>query len=193
MFAMGSGNPSGLTLEFEGGLLVWVSIVVTAIWLVVDAARLFHEEVRWKTLSSLATLPVSISEVAYRKVAGALRGTLPLLACAVLGLVLAPGNITDLFNRPEPVEAMATAIFQYVLFLHLTAFLSLVVKRGALPLAFAIQYGGGFFLLALFSMAFSGGGGPEVLFVMIIIFSVVMIFVLHNAIGSRLARAAAEE
>jgi hypothetical protein len=198
VFALELGNNrSGERLEFEGGLLIWLSIAVTAIGLALDAARVFRDEVRWKTLSSLATLPVSISELAYRKVAGTLLGTLPLLAGVVLGMMLMPKGTADflgeIFSHPDSFLTFAAVIFQYILFLHLTAFLSLVVKRGALPLAIAIQYVGGLFLLGFFAMAFSGGGGPEVYAVMMIIFCVVMTFILHHAIGSRLARAAAEE
>lgn len=190
-----NGTGTVMTPEFEGGVLIWVSLIVTAICLAVDASRVFQEEIRWKTLSALATLPVPIAELAYRKVAGTLAGTLPLLAGVVLGALLDQKDVgdflTEMFKEPSETGAFILVIAQYLLFLHLTAFLSLVVKRGALPLAIGIQYIGGFMFMTL--MVFSMGGNGEG-----IIFSAIMVclagaFILHGAIGRRLARAAAEE
>ncbi|HEY2081381.1 MAG TPA: hypothetical protein VGI88_01245, partial [Verrucomicrobiae bacterium] len=75
-------------------------------------------------------------------------------------------------------------------------FLSLVLKRGALPLAVAIQYLGGSFLMAFVSIFFfigMRGGGAEVIPYFIAIICIVLTAVLHRAIGYRLTRAAAEE
>jgi ABC-type transport system involved in multi-copper enzyme maturation permease subunit len=159
-----------ITREFEGTVLIWVSLMMTAVLLALEASHIFKDEVRWKTLSSLMTLPISVSELAYRKIAGALAATLPVMACFVVGLLLVPD----------------------ILFLHLTAFLSLVIKRGALPLAIAIQYLGGSFFLGLVSMFLLVGGRGMVSFIVACI-CLVLIAILHRAIGFRLARAAAEE
>jgi len=185
------------TQEFEGGLLIWVSLIVTAIWLAVEASRVFKDEVRWKTLSSLMLLPISVPELAYRKVAGALLGTLPLLACMIIGMLLVPKDvgdfINDLFKEPEGFGFFVVAIMQFVLFLHLTAFFSLVIKRGALPLAIAIQYLGGTFFVSFLSVfSFAMGGAGAMLFIVGFICAVLTI-ILHGAIGFRLAHAAAEE
>ena len=182
--------------EFEGGVLIWTSLIATAIWLSLDASRIFRDEVRWKTLSSLVTLPISVRELAYRKVAGALAGTLPLLSVAVLGFVLVPDDLAsflkDVLTGPTNFGAFLLAIFQFILFLHLVAFLSLVIKRGALPLAIAIQYlGGGFFMgiITTISMAVRFQG-----IVFVIAFGCLAASVfLHYGIGYRLVRAAAEE
>ena len=193
------GNRNDLTREHEGTILIWVSLVVTAVCLAVEAGHVFQEEIRWKTLSSLVMLPVSVPELAYRKVAGALAGTLPLLAGCVLGVLLAPKNVGDFFDEMfgEPIAfgVFCVAILQFVLFLHLTAFLSLIIKRGALPLAIAIQYIGGSFFMAFLTIFFSAGGsnGPGATCLFAGMICVVMTVVLHCAIGSRLARAAAEE
>lgn len=198
-FAMNSGNSNFLTPEFEGAVLIWVSLVVTAVCLALEAARIFREEIRWKTLSSLITLPVSVRELAYRKVAGSLAGTLPLLAGVVLGALLVPKGfgefINGIFEHATAFLGFTLTMVQYILFLHLTAFLSLVIKRGALPLAIAIQYLGGAIFMTFTSLFLSGsgGGGAEgVLFVTGAI-CVVLTVALHRAIGLRLTRAAAEE
>jgi hypothetical protein len=190
---------SNITREFEGGVLIWTSLITTAVWLALEASRVFKDEVRWKTLSSLMTLPFSVSHLAYRKVIGVLVGTLPLLAYFVVGVVLVPDKVGDflgeIFKEPTAFGMLLVAFFQYILFLHLTAFLSLVLKRGALPIAVVIQYLGGSFFLGVMSMflVFVGRGGAEVIPFFIVLICIVLTGVLHRAIGYRLVRAAAEE
>jgi ABC-type transport system involved in multi-copper enzyme maturation permease subunit len=191
-------SDSRITREFEGFTLIWISLITTAVWLAVEASRVFKDEVRWKTLSSLMTLPFSVSHLAYRKIAGILVGTLPLLAFFIVGLILVPDKvgdfIGDVFNHPEALGMLLVAFFQYVLFLHLTTFLSLVLKRGALPIAIAIQYLGGSFFFGFMSALFIfGAGSAEIIPFLIILICIVLTGVLHRAIGLRLIRAAAEE
>jgi len=197
VLALEFGNHNALTAKFEGGLLIWISIIATAIWLAVDAARIFSEEIRWKTWSSLATLPVSVSTLAYRKVFGTLTGTLPLLAGVLVGVVLNPTDTADfisgIFDHEEMFMGLVVVLLQYVLFLHLTTFFSLIIKRGALPLAFAVQYLGGSFLLGFMAIIFAGARGPGVFFIFISIICFISTLVLHHAIGRRLCRAIAEE
>lgn len=199
VFALKTGNRNVLTREFEGEGLIWISLLATAIFLALEAARVFREEIRWKTLSSLATLPVSMPELAYRKVAGTLVGTLPLLGGFVLGVLLVPndvGNFLDqMFKTPIAFGVFTVVILQYILFLHLAAFLSLIIKRGALPLAIAIQYLGGSFFMTFMGIMFSAGGssGPSAICWFTGAVCVGLTVVLHRAIGWRLARAAAEE
>ncbi len=199
LIALETGSGEVITREFEGSVLIWVSLVITAVCLALEAAHVFREEIRWKTLSSLITLPVSVPELAYRKVAGTLAGTLPLLAGFVLGAVLVPEDVgrffNDILSEPIALGTFSVAILQFILFLHLTAFLSLIIKRGALPLAIAIQYIGGSFFMAILAIMFSAGGssGPGAICLLTGLICVVSTVVLHRAIGLRLARAAAEE
>jgi hypothetical protein len=186
-----------LSRELEGVSLIWASIFATMLWLAIEASRVFKDEIRWKTLSSLATLPISMRELAYRKAAGALAGTLPLLAGLVLGTVIVPdkvaGFLRDIFSEGPAFWGCLAFIFQFVLFLHLTAFLSLIVKRGALALAFAIQYIGGYFVLMFSSFIFAMSGGAEAIPFLICFACFVLSLVLHFAIVVRLERVAAEE
>jgi hypothetical protein len=192
-------SDSKITRESEGFILIWTSLITTAVWLALEASRVFKDEVRWKTLSSLMTLPFSVSHLAYRKVIGVLFGTLPLLAFFIVGVVLVPDKVGDFigetFSHPEAFGMMLVAFFQYILFLHLTAFLSLVLKRGALPIAVAIQYLGGSFFFGFISMFFFAFGSrtAEVIPFFIILICIVLTGFLHRGIGLRLVRAAAEE
>ena len=181
----------------EGYALIWISLIVTVIWLSLEASRIFKDEVRWKTLSSLVTLPISMPELAYRKVLGALAGTLPLLACTIAGILLVPDGMSDfianVFSDLEGFWMFVVTILQFVLFLHLTAFLSLVLKRGALPLAIAIHYLGGMIFIGFMSVFFIAIGTPYARSFVTAFICVVLTAILHWAIGFRLARAAAEE
>jgi hypothetical protein len=199
IFALEFGTANVLSQEFEGAVFIWVSLIMTAVSLTFDASNVFREEVRWKTLSSLITLPISVPELAYLKVAGMLAGTLPLLAGFVFGLLLVPKAVGDfiseLFREPTLFGVLTVAILQFILFLHLTAFLSLVIKRGALPLAIAIQYLGGSFFMSFVAMTFSfgGRGGTDAMVFFTGAICVVLTVILHRAIAHRLARVAAEE
>jgi ABC-type transport system involved in multi-copper enzyme maturation permease subunit len=199
IIALEFGSRSEINREFEGVSLIWISLSMTVVFLALDAARIFQEEIRWKTLSSLVTLPVSVPELAYRKVTGTLAGTLPLLAGFVLGMLLVPEDtgkfLEEMFREPAAFGMFTVVILQFILFLHLTAFLSLIIKRGALPLAIAIQYLGGSFFIGFLTLFFSFGGatGPGVILFFTGIICVVLTAILHRAIGLRLALAAAEE
>ena len=144
-------------------------------------------------------LPVSVSELAYRKVAGCLLGTIPYLAWCVIGVLLIPREflkfLRDLVGNEH---SMGLSVFligamQYIFFLHLTAYLSLVLKRGALPLAFAIQYGGMLVVFPMMMFAFGRVSGESEMMVWMAIVITVATLVLHVKIGTRLQRAAAEE
>jgi hypothetical protein len=191
------GGHNFMTREFEGYCLFWVSLGLTVLFLTLDSGRIFREEVRWKTLSSLVTLPVSIRQLAYRKVAGALLNTLPVLAGCVVGILIYPeafsSILTNIFTSPDMTGFYFLVVVQFILLFHLTAFLSLVIKRGALPLAIAIQYVGGSFSVAIAGMVYASAGGPGGFMFLVGLVCVVLIGILHRAIGFRLERVAAEE
>ena len=188
----------GSRREVFGAFLIWTSLTVSAVNLAFDASRVFKNEVRWKTLSSLVLLPFSIREIAYRKVLGSVAGVTPYLLYCFIGLLLIPKQFSQFLDgittHQEGFMFLAIFVSQYILFLHLTAYLSLVIKRGALPLAVAIQYVGGTFLIMPISLIFMvspGWQGWELLF--ILVGTLVVTGILYRAIGIRLARAAAEE
>ena len=80
------------------------------------------------------------------------------------------------------------AILQFILFLHLTAFLSLILKRGALPLAIAIQYLGGSFLTTFIGLIFSfGGGGGSSGAIILLLIMICVVTTVNFAFRHRLA------
>ncbi len=103
--------------------------------LMLSASRMFHEELKWGTLPSIASLPQSVVVTAYGKLLGCLLGIIP--AAAVLGVVVLlvpPAKGTgDVWSEP----GWWLLGMEFLLLLHLTALLSFTVKWGALALAVA--------------------------------------------------------
>jgi hypothetical protein len=193
-----------ITRDWVGGSLVIVSLLILALGLAVGAGRIFLEEVQWKTLASLVLLPISTGELVYRKVIGRLAELLPVVGFLLAGVLVIPdvvGEIVlEMVSHVYGVVLLVFGLLQFVLFLHLVAFLSLVVKRWALPLAFVIHYLAGNMCMVPFSLVFalwqfnSRYRGLEWLgFLLGMGVSVGLIYLLQRGIVMRLRRAAAEE
>lgn len=155
------------------------------------ASRIFREELRGKTHASLMMLPYSAGHIAYAKIGGCLLGLLPAAFYFVLGYFIAPEAIDDF---PDIInEAGAWWFFSmYVLGVHLTAFLSLVIRWGALPLA-----AGGVILLnvcCLTPLTFGGAsGGEDAFFVMLAFGAFTASGFLQAGIGEMMRKRAATE
>lgn len=127
-------------------------------------SRILHDEWRERTLPLLMMLPIPTAKMVYSKIAGCLPALLP----ALFWLFVSCGTMPD-----GPQQFLYTLILPsrwfwgllVVLFLTLTAFFSLVVRWGALPLAIAVMLTGGSFGGCCFSpvmgmvMMLSGSGG----------------------------------
>jgi ABC-type transport system involved in multi-copper enzyme maturation permease subunit len=133
--AGGYGGPLVL-VQRTGFAVFWAMLIAAAIELAVTASRLFHDEWKWKTLDALLLLPRPISRLAWAKATGALFGLVPALVFLLAG-VLVSGDAAEVFG--EAVKPIGWAVLLgYVVFLHVTALMSLFVKWGSLPLAFLV-------------------------------------------------------
>jgi len=103
------------------------------------AARIFYDEVRLQTLSSLLMLPRSIPYLGYSKALGCVMGLLPSVGCLLLGTILLPGGGSRLAVNALIDPMVWGFVLILMIFLHLVALLSLFVKWGALPLAIVIM------------------------------------------------------
>ena len=139
LISMNSYQGGGLLWQDVGGLFVTCAGWATAIEACVLSARIFHDEVRLQTLSSLLILPRSIPYLAYSKALGCSLALAPSIACLCLGTLLIPGF--DLIHAGEALinPSIWGAILAFLIFLHLVALLSLFVRWGALPLAIVIM------------------------------------------------------
>ncbi len=112
-----------------------VMLVIIGGELMVSASRMFHEELKWGTLTSVATLPQSVVFTSYAKFLGCLLGSIPaIVVLGLLVLVIPPDTSTgDAWSEP----GWWLLGMEFLVLLHLTAWLSLTVKWGALALAVA--------------------------------------------------------
>ena len=155
-------------MDEYGWFIFWVSLFLVILQLGLLAGRIFREEIRWQTLSSLAMLPTSMRSIAYQKVAAALIVVLPITLFVAIGLVMVMEDfadfIEDVFSGDgEEITGFLCGIFyavgQVVLGTHLIAWLSLHLKWGAFSLGvFAIVIGNmTYWMLSAISIDSSAG------------------------------------
>jgi hypothetical protein len=192
--------------EMFGGCLIGFALGMMALDLAVCASRVFNEEIKWKTLPSLITLPKTAGAVAWQKVKGCLIAQIPYLACVMLGMLVVPEYVAEFIAEAlfsvEGLALMAFWLSYYAFFLYLTAYLSLILNRGALAVAFLICTFGvllaGMFLGMIIGIFFAfisalavGAGMPSSFIVAILAMIPTSIFIvlcvlIHFRIGPRL-------
>lgn len=96
------------------------------------------EEKEEKTLSSIATLPISPPTLAYQKVAGCLIALVPAFFYFFLGVLLASQSFAEVFIRIAGDADGWFSILHVPFFLHLVVFLSLILRRGILAMLVAL-------------------------------------------------------
>lgn len=126
-----------LGLMFQDVAGIYFSFMLGALILeaCVSAARIFHDEIRLHTMSSLLMLPRSIPYIGYSKAIGCLLGLMPATICLVAASLLLPSNNSVNFLNLLIDPRLWAAIMTFLIFLHLIALLSLFVRWGALPAA----------------------------------------------------------
>ena len=134
-----SVTASGIRWGEVGEMYVTCMGVAVVVEGCILAARVFHDEVRLQTLSSLLMLPRSIPYLAYSKALGCLMGLLPSVLCLALGALLLPGIDFDRVLEALVEPYLWGVVLSVMIFLHLIALLSLFVKWGALPLALMLM------------------------------------------------------
>ncbi len=185
-----------------GGCLFFFALGFMGLDLAVCASRVFNEEIRWKTLPSLIALPKSSGAMAWQKVKGCLMAQVPYVGCALLGMLIVPDYVAEFLFKVvlslEGLSSLVLAASYYVFFLYLTTYLSLILNRGALAVAFLICTFGVLFVSMFFSFFFAIFfsilliGGPSTTLVAAMMISVatsvfvVLSVVMHLRIGPRL-------
>lgn len=189
----------GRTTSFEtlGYFAIWLMLLIACAELAFMAATVFRQERKWKTLSSLATLPMSTRKVAYQKLLGCLPALIPAAVYFGFGVICVSDDLRDIWRHPSALRGWGDVLssatyvfFQGVLFLHLVVWLSLYLKRGALPLAIAIHFVVHLFLGIAMAVVAQNG---DAMMVILSVLSAVGSVVLHMLIGTRLEELAAED
>ena len=131
----------------------WIALGVMALALTLElgfaASRCFRVEIDEHTLSTLALAPLTIRGLVQEKTKECMGSALPALSYLVLGGAMLV--IAGFSTGNTPLERAAFFIFacmfiaafaipQVHFFVHLTGYLSLRMKRGALPLGIAITW-----------------------------------------------------
>jgi ABC-type transport system involved in multi-copper enzyme maturation permease subunit len=182
---------SRLATDEMGSVTMTIMVLVLLIELGLQANRVFREEITWRTLSALMILPMPMTSWIYAKVAGCLVITLPGLSYFLLGAVMAPrsfGNaVTHLFSNSFGWYALALV----VLGLHLIAYLSLRLRRGAFAVGILLIFVVNL-VVVLFMSGVARGGGVESCAGILAVMLCAGALAMHPAIGRLVAKKAAE-
>lgn len=196
-YALSTQNNFIFSLDWNqlGGWTIGLMITFTAAELSLYASRIFHEEIKWRTLSTLMMLPQSTASIVWSKVAGCVLALFPAVFYFVLGCLASPKAFSNVLEGLAE-GGVWVGILVFIVFLHMTALLSLFVKWGALVLAIALLFASYMFCItpiALFSFYVRGPGpDKDVILVGFLLFLSVIIVAMQFAIGERLRIVAAK-
>ena len=175
-------NPySNMDREEVGGVIMGMMLVALGLELAFMVGRVLRTETRWNTLQLLTMLPISTAKMFWSKFAGCLLGLVPAACFFALGALIAPDMIGEFLEEALDEWGFYYFIAQYVLFLHLVVYLSILVKWGAMPLAFGILYIGN--MMAMMMMF--GAGGSETGLAIFIFFSIVAMVIIQFLVALR--------
>jgi hypothetical protein len=149
--------------EDLGSMMMSVMLSAIMIEIMVYASRIFNNEVKWSTLSSISILPHSTPSIACSKVAGCGLALIPAIAYFGLGVLLDPKSFFDALGDILSEPGAWYGISLYVLLVHLIAVLSLFIKWGALPLSLGLIVVVYMLSIALIFMGSVGGNRESIL------------------------------
>jgi hypothetical protein len=164
---------------------------VFAIDLTVMASRVFRTELRDQTFSTLAMLPCGIRDIVHRKAWGCLLAAIPGAFCC-LSMQIFGFIVSHASTPPVPNLSMhtlwgiqvVTGWLDKIFLTVLVAWLSLHMKRGALPTGWFLSFVGsmlvsliGMIIITATSFAFSVGNPALFMFGLPVMTSVLGLFV----------------
>jgi len=174
-----------MTALYLGALYIAIAVEAAVL-----SSRIFHDEIKGQTMSSLLMLPRSVAEIGYSKMLGCLLGLVPALVCLTLSACILPEG-AKLVTNVISTSAFWGGVLGVVVLTHLTALLSLFVKWGALPLAFLILIVSTWccpiLLVVVVGIIEALGDDNEFVAILALwLITAVIAFVFHMMIGSRL-------
>lgn len=150
------------------------------------ASRVFSEEVRGQTWSTLAGLPIPFGQLCYSKAGVAFLGLIPISLCLgmlVLGTETGRYDLMTILDDP-PLYGI---IGFFVMMAHLACLFSLYLRWGAIPLAFAVIWLPFMGFIALMERAM----GEDAIGMGMVFISLFACIACHILIGQRLKHLAA--
>ncbi len=97
-------------------------------------SQMFRDEHRQKMLPLMLLLPHSLSRIIYEKTVGLSLALIPVASGILLIVILAPDSLLEMVDISWQIY-IPLIMVQYIVFLHLLAYYSLVVRWGALAIA----------------------------------------------------------
>ena len=130
----------GATLGDAGAMIALVALGGAAIESATHAARVLRDEVRAGTLPTILLTPHTPGEIVRAKMRGDAAILAPAAVLLAVAACISPGEFGTLLRQLLATRPGWLMFAQFVLLLYLTAWLSLVVRWGALPLAIGLVY-----------------------------------------------------
>lgn len=174
------------------GILAWTGMIVFSIGGVLVASRIFQQEVQWKTLPQIWSLPCTPRQILWQKVQAGLLLLAPALVAIALG---ATPFLPDIAGEWEVLVGVGVGICQMCFLFALVAYMSLAVKRGAIILSLLIYWMGWSTVSSLAMMLLMMAFGPLGGFIMGVVFgpvALLLAYLLGMQTVRRLGRLAAE-
>ncbi len=170
--------------QIGGGTLFGVGIAALIVEATTMSARLFGAELRQGTLHELMLLPLTPRQIGYGKMGGWLLSLVPALLMVGVSPVVDPSMMDRLGNMLTPAGLLP--IIGFVFFLHISVYLSLYLRVGAVLAAFVLCY----FLMGMVYILSNAVGNQRADYlipVACVAGAVVTVF-LHCRIGPTVAR-----
>ena len=101
--------------------------------------RIFGAEIHGRTAQQIITLPVSVAQIGYQKIAGGLLALLPAFSMIVVGMSFDHRSAVALSRFVTTSEGFA-AVVAYLVFVHICVYLSIHIRTGAVVLAFFMMW-----------------------------------------------------
>ncbi|TWU14843.1 hypothetical protein CA54_37130 [Symmachiella macrocystis] len=172
--------------EILGNTAIWVSLVMLFAELCFYCSRIFRDEIRNRTLSSLVMLPISIPEIVYSKWAGCLLATVPALGYFVAGVILYPDDFADFVQDALEEPWFYYTVMQFVVGYHLCTLFSMFIKYGAVALAIALVFVGNILMISTIEALTTGFSNGDEFAILGCMGSMVLTAFLHLAVIFRM-------
>ena len=128
----------------SGQFVAWGMLGAITFEACLYASRVFHDEWRGRTLPLLAMVPGQPATIVTSKAVGCVPALVPAMFWLVAGCLIWPNGLEE-FGKSLILPSRWFYGLLLMLFMTLTAFFSMIVRWGALPLAGSVMAAGMFF------------------------------------------------
>lgn len=178
-----------------GAMMMSFAGIGLCVEIVLGAARIFGVERRWLTLSSLITIPMPLGRIIRQKIFAALASLIPGFCFIALGALISPDSLSELWHDITRREESMLAFMYIAIHLFsiplLACWLSLKMRRGAVPATIAIGFVGNVLFIVFLDQVMRSSDEALLLLGLIVHFFVSIALIV--SIRKRIALAAAAD